>query len=61
MNVPSEVVISDGSSKSLEGITGVKTGRFNVRPHLENGGMHPTESGFGKLELAITTQAAAIL
>jgi hypothetical protein len=42
----------------VEGITGVKTGRFNVQPHLENGGVHPTESDFGKLELAITTQAA---
>jgi hypothetical protein len=42
----------------MEGITGVKTGRFNVQPHLEDGGMHPTESDFRKLELAITTQAA---
>jgi hypothetical protein len=45
----------------MEGITGVKTGRFNVQPHLANGAMHPTESDFGRLELAITTQAAATL
>jgi hypothetical protein len=39
-------------------VDGRNHGRFNVQPHLENGGMHPTESDFGKLELAITTQAA---
>jgi hypothetical protein len=39
----------------------IKTSQFNVQPHLANGAMHPTECDFGRLELAITTQAAATL